>query len=157
MCRNVLIEHSISADGDATLSQKQGFGSRWGKNRTIITQIWRSHIVGLNCIDQYILSWLIVLIITYIGLHLSASGLFSYAQTELYKKSLTAYNKLYKNLLSLNPSISTSLHVFDQTIKQILLNRSEIWGTYNPFSARFRNGTLSFKKNLFQFWMWATT
>ena len=82
----------------------------------------------------------------YLGLHFSASGSFSYAQNELYKKSLKAYYKLYKNLLSLNPSISTSLHVFDHTIKPILLYGSEIWGTFNPFSARFRNGTLPFEK-----------
>ena len=82
----------------------------------------------------------------YLGLHFSASGSFSFAQNELYKKALKAYYKLNKNLLSLNPGINTSIHVFDHTIKPILLYGSEIWGSFNTFSAKFRNGSPTFDK-----------
>ena len=32
------------------------------------------------------------------------------------------------------------MHVFDHTIKPILLYGCEIWGTFNTFSAKFRYG-----------------
>jgi hypothetical protein len=32
------------------------------------------------------------------------------------------------------------MHVFDHTIKPILLYGCEIWGTFNTFSAKFRHG-----------------
>jgi hypothetical protein len=38
------------------------------------------------------------------------------------KKSLKAFLKLKKDLLSLNPNIRTSMHMFDHTIKPILLH-----------------------------------
>ena len=70
----------------------------------------------------------------------SASGTFSYAKSELYKKGLKAYFKLCKNILNLHPCLRTSLHIFDHTVKPILLYGSEIWGIYNPASSKFRNG-----------------
>ena len=69
----------------------------------------------------------------YLGITFSASGSFSLAQGELYNKGLKAYYKLRKDFISLNPSIRSSLHVFDHTIKPILLYNSEIWGYFNPF------------------------
>ena len=42
------------------------------------------------------------------------------------KKSLKAFFKLKKDLLSLNPNIRTSMHVFDYIIKPILLYGSDI-------------------------------
>ena len=44
-----------------------------------------------------------------------------------YKKALKAYYKLHKDLLTLNPNINTSLHVFDHTIKPISLYGCDIW------------------------------
>ena len=32
------------------------------------------------------------------------------------------------------------MHIFDHTIKPILLYSSEIWGVFNPVSSKFRNG-----------------
>ena len=61
-----------------------------------------------------------------IGIHFTASGAFSLAKVELHNKGLKAYFKLRKDFLSLNPGISTSLNVFDHTIKPILLYDSEI-------------------------------
>ena len=74
----------------------------------------------------------------YLGVFFSASGTFSFAQNELYKKGLKAYFKLKKDLLSLNPNLKTSIHVFDHTIKPILLYGCEVWGTFNSTSAKFR-------------------
>ena len=48
------------------------------------------------------------------------------------KKSLSAFFKLKKDLLSLNPNIRTSMHVFDHTIKPNLLYGSDIWGHVQP-------------------------
>ena len=62
----------------------------------------------------------------YLGIWFSSSGSYSYAQNELYKKSLKAFFKLKKDLLSLNPNIRTSMHVFDYIIKPILLYGSDI-------------------------------
>jgi len=80
----------------------------------------------------------------YLGIHFCASGSFSYAQEQLYKKGLKAYFKLTKDFLSMHPSVKTSMHVFDHTIKSILLYGCEIWGMFNPFSSKFRKGQLSF-------------
>ena len=55
-------------------------------------------------------------------------------------KGLKAYFKLCKNILNLHPCLRTSLHIFDHTVKPILLSGSEIWGIYNPASSKFRNG-----------------
>jgi hypothetical protein len=68
----------------------------------------------------------------YLGIWFSSSGSYSYAQNKLYKKSLKDFFKLKKDLLSLNPNIRTSMHVFDHTIKPILLYGSDIWGMFNP-------------------------
>jgi hypothetical protein len=64
----------------------------------------------------------------YLGIWFSSSDSYSYAQNELYEKSLKAFFKLKKDLLSLNPNIRTSMHVFDHTIKPI------IYKTLNVFS-----------------------
>ena len=83
----------------------------------------------IECVSSY----------RYLGLHVSASGTFSYAKSELYKKGLKAYFKLCKNILNLYPCLRTSLHIFDHTVKPILLYGSEIWGIYNPANSKFRN------------------
>ena len=75
----------------------------------------------------------------YLGLQFSASGSFSLARKNLYNKALKAYFKLVKDILSFQPSVKTSIHVFDHTVKPILLYGSEIWGALNPSSPRLRN------------------
>ena len=75
----------------------------------------------IECVSNY----------KYLGIHFSASGSFSIVKQELYKKALKAFFKLKKDFLSLYPSIKTSIHVFDHTIKPILLYGSEIWGIFN--------------------------
>jgi hypothetical protein len=52
--------------------------------------------------------------------------------------------KLQKDFLSLNPKPKTSIHIFDHTIKPIVLYGCEIWGTFNSNTARFRNMVICF-------------
>lgn len=86
--------------------------------------IYQNH--ELECVQQY----------KYLGMIFCASGTFSFAQNELYNKALKALFKLQKDFFSLNPKIHTSLHVFDHTVKPILLYGCEIWGTFNCFSSK---------------------
>ena len=44
-----------------------------------------------------------------------------------------------KDILSFQPSVNTSMHIFDHTVKPVLLYGSEIWGALNPSSPRLRN------------------
>ena len=78
----------------------------------------------------------------YLGIHFCASGSFSIAQRELYNKALKSYYKLRKDFLAFGPNIKNSLHVFDHTVKPILLYGSEIWGYFNSHKARFKKDDL---------------
>ena len=46
---------------------------------------------------------------------------------------------IHRKSLAFYPNIGTSIHVFDHTIKPILLNGSEIWGSFNTQTAKFKN------------------
>jgi hypothetical protein len=48
---------------------------------------------------------------------------------QLHNKALKATFKLYKDLKTTEPSVSTLLHLFDHMIKPIVLYGCEIWGT----------------------------
>ena len=73
---------------------------------------------------------------TYLGIWFNNSGSFNFAQNELYQKALKALFKLKSDFLVHNPEVKTSIHVFDHTIKPILLYGCEIWGYFNPFTSR---------------------
>ena len=60
------------------------------------------------------------------------------AQDEIYKKALKAYFKLQKDFLNLNPGVKNSTHIFDHTIKPILLYGSEIWGIFNVNNSKIK-------------------
>jgi hypothetical protein len=66
----------------------------------------------------------------YLGILFTSSGTFSYAKTELYKKGLKAYFKLLKSFGDFTPGVTTSLHLFNHTIKPIILYGCEIWGQF---------------------------
>ena len=83
--------------------------------------------VRLECVSRY----------KYLGAYFCLSGFFTYAQEDLYNKSLTAYFKFSKAFLSLKPNIHISMHVFDHTNKPILLYGCEIWGSFNPSTSKF--------------------
>ena len=102
----------------------------FNKSGKLVNTMFKLDNTVLECVNKY----------KYLGVTFCASGSFTHAQEELYKKATKAYFKLSKDFLSLNPNVHTSMHVFDHTIKPILLYGCEIWGTFNPFSAKFRNG-----------------
>ena len=64
---------------------------------------------------------------TYLGIDFNSSGTLSPAITSLYKKGLKALYKL-QQIIDNNTNIKTTLHIFDHTIKPILLYGSEVWG-----------------------------
>ena len=66
----------------------------------------------------------------YLGVHFSASGIFNFAQDDIFKKSMKASFKLTKLITTGEPSINTSLHLYDHLVKPIVLYGSEIWGTF---------------------------
>ena len=53
------------------------------------------------------------------------------AQSDLYKRALKSYHKLLKVISTEKTVGSTLFHLFDQTVKPILLYGSEVWGTFN--------------------------
>jgi hypothetical protein len=65
----------------------------------------------LDCCNSY----------KYLGITFSSSGSFTESKTELYKKAVKAFFKLKADVLSLYPMPKTSLHIFDHTVKPILL------------------------------------
>jgi hypothetical protein len=79
----------------------------------------------LECVSRY----------KYLGIWFNNSGSFNFAQNELDQKALEALFKLKNDFLVHNPEVKTSIHVFDHTIKQILLYGCEIWGYFNPFTS----------------------
>ena len=87
---------------------------------------------GLECVSHY----------KCLGIRFNNSGSFNFAQNGLYQKALKALFKLKSDVLVHNPEVITSIHVFDHTIKPILLYGCEIWGYFNPFTSRFRNGNI---------------
>ena len=86
---------------------------------------------NIECVKSY----------RYLGIHFTSSGSFTLAQRELYNKALKAFFALQRDFLSSHPNIKTSLHVFEHTIIPILLYGCEVWGSFNTFTARFRNST----------------
>ena len=80
---------------------------------------------AIGCVNRY----------KYLGISFTSSGLFQYGKEELYKKSLKAIFKLQKSMSTCNPSIATSIHLYDHTIKPILMYCSEVWGMFKTNSA----------------------
>lgn len=73
----------------------------------------------------------------YLGIVFSSSGTFTNCQLDLYKRALKAYFKLLKSFGNIKPSVHTLIHLFDHTIKPILLHACEIWGTMNIYRCKF--------------------
>ena len=86
---------------------------------------------NIECVKSY----------RYLSIHFTSSGSFTLAQRELYNKALNALFALQRDFLSSHPNIKTSLHVFEHTIIPVLLYGCEVWGSFNTFTARFRNST----------------
>lgn len=75
----------------------------------------------------------------YLGVVFAASGCFSQAKSDLYNRGLKAFFKLKSIFGDVSPSIDTCLHIFDHTIKPILLYGSEVWGACSSVPASVRN------------------
>ena len=58
--------------------------------------------------------------------------------------------KITKKKFSLNPSLKSSMHIFDHTLKPILLYNSEVWGSYNIFSNRLNKTRVFDRDNIFK-------
>lgn len=71
----------------------------------------------------------------YLGVYFSASGCFNFGQEDIFKRSMKASFKLTKLTTSGEPSVNTSLHLYDHLIKPIVLYGSEIWGVFKTNSA----------------------
>ena len=83
----------------------------------------------LECVQHY----------RYLGVYFSASGIFNYGQQDIFNKARKASFKLTKLVSSAEPSIKTSLHLYDHLIKPILLYGSEIWGIFKTNSKACKN------------------
>jgi hypothetical protein len=71
---------------------------------------------------------------TYLGITFSVSGAFTEAKPQhLYKKGLKAYFKLIQSVDGHKPNIKTLIHIFDHTVKPVLMYGSEIWGYFHGF------------------------
>lgn len=68
----------------------------------------------------------------YLGVNFSISGSFSVARTVIYKKGLKAFFKFSKSFNDKKTSLKTFLHIFDHTVKAVLMYGSEIWGCFHP-------------------------
>ena len=79
----------------------------------------------IECVNNYV----------YLGMKLTASGLFKQGKEEMYKKSMKAVYKLQRTVSSSNPSVNTYLHLYDHTVKPILMYGSEITGMFKTNSA----------------------
>ena len=78
----------------------------------------------------------------YLGVVFSSTESFAKARIDLYSRALKAYFKLKGIFENILPDIDTSLHVFDHTVKLILLYGCKVWGTSNLHSASIRNETM---------------
>jgi len=67
---------------------------------------------------------------SYLGVNFSITGSFTEAKNVLYKKGLKAFFKIRKCFEHHKPKIKTILHVFDHTVKPVLLYGSEVWGIF---------------------------
>ena len=70
----------------------------------------------LECVKEY----------KYLGVTFCASGIFSSASSELYKKALKGVFKLKSIFGTDYPNVNVALHIFDHTIKPILTYGCEI-------------------------------
>lgn len=84
---------------------------------------------AVECVREY----------KYLGVTLTSDGSFDTAQKNLYLRGLKAYFKLVKILSTQRSGVHTAIHLFDHTVKPILLYASEIWGSIDPNLRRVKS------------------
>lgn len=83
----------------------------------------------------------------YLGINFSISGSFSDAKQDLYNRGLKALFKMNKCFEGRKPKLKTLFHVFDHTVKPILLYGADIWGAFA--SKKLNTGGDTFISKLF--------
>jgi hypothetical protein len=83
----------------------------------------------------------------YLGIIFSSSGTFSYCQQDLYNRALKASFKISKIFGQLHHKVDSIIHLFDHTIKPILLYGSEIWATANVNSSLVKKADYTLLKS----------
>ena len=86
----------------------------------------------------------------YLGVHFSSSGVFNFAQDNIFKKSIKTSFKL-TNLITTGgePSINANLHLYDHLLKPLVLYGSEIRVIFKTNSAASENSNgFIFDRNL---------
>ena len=68
-------------------------------------------------------------------MYFSASGAFNFAQDDMFRKSIKASFILTKLTTTGEPSMKTSLHLYDHLLKPIVLYGPDICGTFKTNSA----------------------
>ena len=76
---------------------------------------------SIECVQTY----------TYLGVGFNASGSFTTSKHEIHKKGNKALSKIRKTFLDDAPKVTTLLHIFNHTIRLILLYSSEILGYFS--------------------------
>ena len=66
------------------------------------------------------------------------------------KKSIKATFKLTKSIISREPSINTSLYLYDHMIKPIVVYGSEIWGVFKTNSAACKKDSMLSFENIYK-------
>ena len=61
---------------------------------------------------------------------------------------MKTYFKMCKSFGPFKPRISTFFHIFDHTVKSVLMYRSEIWGTFNQKKVKSDEVFYKFRKDL---------
>ena len=84
----------------------------------------------------------------YLGILFSSTGTFSHCVYDLYKRALKANFKLRKSFGDLHQNVDTMLHLFDHTVKPVLLYSSEIWGSIDTTTSSFKKGNFNMCKSL---------
>ena len=83
----------------------------------------------------------------YLGIVLSNTGKYTEAKAKLYPKALKASFKLYRDMKSTSPSIKSLLHIFDHTIKPIVLYGCENWGMLHLTAKRKKSNLFEIYKD----------
>ena len=80
----------------------------------------------------------------YLGVKFHTSGSFTEAKQNIYNRDLKAYFKFCKAFNDVKSNITTFLHVFDHTVKPVILYGSKIWGTIQKYNKMADNTAKDF-------------
>jgi len=128
----------------ASLNELNRYCTRWGlqintnKTKVIVFKCRKPKLLQehfhlgnhtIDCVNEY----------KYLGILFNSNGSFDRAQENLYHRGLKAYFKMSKMLATERSGAHTVMHLFDHTVKPILLYASEIWGHIDPKLRRVTN------------------